>query len=150
MGVDAWNMFVLKVYRTSLHCQEVTESLQRFTKTKQVSAHNIQVCRCLMGIDAWNIFVSKVYRTSLHCQEVGEIPGYGWAHLLCQENCMLLIAAANESAHCSFRVVNYSRKLHKKHSIRAATHRIDDFTEHYIIRLHVILSYPRPPFPKRE
>ena len=42
-------------------------------------------------------------------------------------NCMLPITAANQSACFSFSVANYSQKLYKKHSIRAAMHRIRQF-----------------------
>jgi len=37
---------------------------------------------------------------------------------------MLLIAAANQSVYFSFSTANYSWKLHKKHSIRAAAQEI--------------------------
>ena len=78
----------------------------------------------------WNI----KGRTSLHCQKVLEIHGYGWAYLSCRENCMLLIATANQSVYFSFSMANYSWKLHKKHSIKLQHKKSDDFTEHYIIR----------------
>ena len=34
----------------------------------------------------------------------------------------------------SFSAANYSLKLHKKYSIKAAAHGTDDLTRHYIIR----------------
>ena len=81
-------------------------------------------------------------RTSLQCQK---IPGYEWAHLPFWENCMLLIAAANQSTCFSFSTANYSLKLHKKHSIKAAAHGSDNFTEHYIIRLVSAHEFVLPP-----
>ena len=71
-----------------------------------------------MGFNAWNAFVPR---------KVGEIPGYGWTHLPRRENCMLPIAAANQTAWFSFSTANYSRKLHKKHLIRAVAHGIRQF-----------------------
>ena len=71
-----------------------------------------------MGIDAWNTFVLKVEHPyivsksekSLH---VGEPTFHAEK---------TAIEAANQSACFSFSAVNYSRKLHKKHSIRVAAH----------------------------
>ena len=61
------------------------------------------------------------YKTFLHCQKVRKI---GWAHLPYQENYMLLIAAANQSACFSF---SAAKNALQKHSVRAAVHRIRRF-----------------------
>ena len=83
------------------------ESSQEFIEIKQVSARTIQVCQGINEDQCLEHFYSKG-RTSLQCWKVRKISGYGGAHLPCRENCMLLIAAANQSAGFSFSMANYS------------------------------------------
>ena len=112
--------------------------VQKFSKIKQVSANSAKVCRdqcleyfCSKGRTSYIVRKSKIW----------------WAHLPCWENCMLLIVPANENAYFSFRMANYFRKLHKKHSIRTAESMISLSIASSDCRVHVILSYPSPPLP---
>ena len=97
-----------------------------------------------MGDQCLEHFCSES-RTSLQCQKVREIPEYGGVHLTCRENCMLPIAAANQSAYFSFSTANYSQKLHKKHSIRAVAHGIRRFHWALHHQISELVLTPPPP-----
>ena len=74
----------------------------------------------LLG-DQWGSMIGTLLYWDLHCWKVREIPGYGWALLPCQVNCMLPIAAASLRACFSFSA------LSKKHSKMASAHGIGWF-----------------------
>ena len=87
--------------RVALSCLQHASRLswggggEELTEIEQVSTHSSKFAG--RSIQSLEHFCSKG-RTFLHCQKVGEIPGYRWTHLPCRENCVLLVAAANQSA----------------------------------------------------
>ena len=80
-----------------------------------------------MGINTWNTFVLRVehpniVRNSEKSLDMGELTFH-------------VADRSRKPKHMfSFSVANYSLKLQKKHSIKAALHGIRRFTRHYIIR----------------
>ena len=90
-----------------------------FTEIKQAIKQSLiasKFSRGSMGINAWNTFVLKIehpymVRKFKKFLDMGELTTHG----------------KNQSASFSFGVVNYSQKLHKKHSIRAAAYGIRQF-----------------------
>ena len=107
-----------------LHMQKVYGDLT--SKYPSLPGNQVLVASKLLGYQCLECFCSWG-RTSLHCRKVRQIPGCEWAHLPCRENYKLPTAAVNQSACFSFSVANHSRKLHKKHLIRAVAHRIGQF-----------------------
>ena len=81
-----------------------------------------------MGINAWNTSVLKVehhyiVRKSEKSLDMGE-PNFHAEKTACYQ---LQQETRVHVLTFSFSMANYSRKLHKKHSIRAAVHRIRRF-----------------------
>ena len=73
-----------------------------------------------------------------------EIPRYGWAHLPCWKNCMLTIAAANQSGCFSFSITNCSQNCTKSTQYGLQCTKSDDFTKHHSLPLSTT-SHPLSP-----
>ena len=98
------------------------ESSQGFTEIKQVSARSIQVCRGSMGFNAWNTFVLRVE----HPHIVRKLEkSLKWVSSPSIPRKLHVADCSRKPKYMfSFSAENYSLKLHKKHSIKAAVHGI--------------------------
>ena len=98
------------------------ESSRGFTEIKQVRARSIQGCRGSMGFNAWNTFVQRVEHPYIVIKlekflDMGESPS-----MLRKPH--VADCSRKPKYMFSFSTANYSERLHKKHSIKAAAHGI--------------------------